>query len=193
MKIAVSIMAHPKRLKYIPYLIKKLGDVPIVIDLKNDIWDTRKRAMQICDRSANYVLVIQDDAIIGKDFYKNVEKEIREHPGNAYSFYFGNRKKLLEKAKKAEKQNGILMGWVSWGVAICLPMNIIDDLMQWCDKNIHLRYRKHDDTMIAKYLCAKRINTWYPIPSLVDHRTEERSLVDSQVGGGRRAYKFIGE
>jgi len=191
MKLSISVMAHPSREKFIPYLKEKLGDIPVSMDNGIGIWENCKNAWRLHDKTADYHVVIQDDAIIGKDFYNKAIKEISEHPGKAFSFYFGNRKTLEESAKRAEQNNGIEMGWISWGVAICLPIKIIPDMIQYCDK-LPLRLKKHDDTMIANFLRYKKITTWYPIPSLVDHRLE-KSLVETDKSKGRKAYKFIGE
>lgn len=191
MKISISVMAHPSREKYFNYLKEKLGDVPFSIDGGWGIWENCKRAWLMFDPNADYHLVIQDDAIIGKNFFKNIRKEIENHSDHAFSFYFGNRKRFEDIAKKAEKNGGISMGWVSWGVAICVPTNQIKKMLEYCDK-LPERYKKHDDTMIAKYLESIKMPVWYPMPSLVDHRLE-KSLVESDLNGGRKAYKFIGE
>ena len=191
MTFSTSIMMHPSRVEYKDYLLSKLGEVPIAMDRGKGLWDTARRAWLMFDPTKDFHLVIQDDAIIGKDFYERAEKEIKEHPGSAFSFYFGNRKRFIKIAEKAEQQGGISMGWISWGVAICLPTQSIIEMIDYCEK-LPASYKKHDDTMIAKYLASIKMPVWYPMPSLVDHRTGE-SLVSSELEGGRKAFKFIGE
>lgn len=185
-------MAHPKRKRHFPYLREKLGDVPFSIDGGWGIWENCKRAWALHDPSADYHLVVQDDAIICRNFFEEAEKVMLSKPGYAYSFYFGNRKRLADLSAKALKEGGCEMYWISWGVAICLPTTIIRDLPKFCDR-LPLRYRKHDDTMIAKYVNHLRIPVWYPVPSLIDHRADEKSLMSSDPGGGRKAYRFLGE
>ncbi len=187
-------MMHPSRTQHKDYLLDKLsdfGNVKISMDNGNGILDTCKRAWEMYDNQANYHLVVQDDAIIGKNFRINVLKQIDKHPDHAFSFYFGNRKRFLETAKKADINGGIEMWWISWGVAICLPTKIIPGLLNFFP-TIKGHLTKHDDTVIANYLAKIKMPVWYPMPSLVDHR-DEKSLVESDPGGGRRAYKFIGE
>ncbi|XOB41788.1 MAG: hypothetical protein ACKKMS_00090 [Candidatus Nealsonbacteria bacterium] len=190
MKLSVAIMMHLAREKYKEYLLSKLGNVPIAMDRGKGLWDTAKRAWLAHNPEEKYHIVIQDDAIIGKDFYLNIEKEINRYPNQAYSFYFGNRKGMREIAEKGEKDDGVMMRWISWGVAICLPTRIIPEMVKFCDEMKTLE--KHDDTRISHFLKKIGMKVWYPIPSLVDHRPE-KSLIQSDLGGGRKAYKFIGE
>jgi len=187
-------MMHPSRAQYRDYLLEKLadfGEVKIAMDCGKGILDTCRRAWEMYDASADYHLVIQDDAIIGKNFKENAIKEITAHPGCAFSFYFGNRKRFLKTAKKADANGGIEMHWVSWGVAICLPTRIIPGLIDFFG-TIKGRLINHDDTAIANYLQKIKMPVWYPMPALVDHR-QEKSLVESNPDGGRQAYKFLGE
>ena len=191
MKLSISIMMHPTRKKNIPYLKGKLGDIPIAMDNKNEIWDTCSRAWKLYDKNADYHCVIQDDGIIGNDFYNRAIKEIEAHPNHAFSFYYGNRKEHREVARQGITKGGVKTDWISWGVAICLPTKHIESMIDFCNK-LPDGYKKHDDTMIAKYLQSIKMPVWYPLPSLVDHRTEN-TLIDENGAVGRKAYKFIGE
>jgi len=193
MKFSVAIMMHPRREKYREYLISKLGNVQIITDRGKGIWDTARRAWLSYDKTADYHLVIQDDAIIGKNFYQNLEKEILAHPGMAYCLYYGQRKDIdILNLKKWIKAGGVEKSEVHWGVALCIPVSIIDDFIKEADKLT--RYEKHDDTKLSKYLIKKKIKVWYPIPSLVDHRWEEKSLMEINYSNKKRkAVLFIGE
>src|SRR5690606_1475387 len=89
-KLSVSVMAHPKRAQYFDYLKQKLGDVPFLIDHNSEgIWFNAKRAWLAFDPEAEYHAVIQDDMIIGKNFYENAEKYLTEDC--VYNFYMGKR------------------------------------------------------------------------------------------------------
>ena len=192
MKLSISIMMHPSRLKYKDYLLSKLGDVPVILDRGLGIWDTSKRSWLSFDKTADYHCVIQDDAIIGKDFYKNVEKEILAHPNKAFSFYLGNREAFRKDSDKWIADGGVERDIVNWGVAVCLPTAIIEDCMKYGDRLTE--YDKHDDTKISKYLQKIRMKVWHPMPSLVDHRWDERSLMERTLANKmRKALYFIGE
>jgi hypothetical protein len=156
------------------------------------IWENRKRAMLMFDPKASHHLVVQDDAIICKDFIWMAEREIEFYPDHAISFYFGNRKNMQEEGRRGEADGGVKLDWLSWGVAICLPTKIIPDLVKfWEGKDAYLR---HDDTRIARYLRHIGMPVWYPIPSLIDHRADEKSLMDNSEGVKKRqAFSFMGE
>lgn len=193
-KVSASIMMHPSRTQYRDYLLDKLvdfGKVKISMDRGLGILDTSRRAWEMFDKDSDYHLVIQDDAVIGKNFKENVLKQIEKKPTHAFSFYFGNRKRFYRTARLAAAQGGVEMNWLSWGVAICLPTMIIPEMLEFLGE-ITGKLENHDDTAIAHYLKKIELPVWYPMPSLVDHRNE-KSLVESDPGGGRRAYKFIGE
>jgi hypothetical protein len=132
--------------------------------------------------------VLQDDAIPCTDFYKEVEKIVTDKD-KAYCLYFGNRRNMQELAQFAEKKGFIETDWISWGVCIILPTHIIPSLIKyWEDRPDYLR---HDDTRISQYLRRIGIKTYYPMPSLVDHRHEVKSLMENSEGVKmRKAYKF---
>lgn len=192
MKISYAVMMHPTREKYKDYLLSKLGDIPIIMDRGKGVWDTARRAWLSYDKNADYHLVVQDDAIVGKDFKERLEKEIRRHPNCAINLYFGNRKRLYKIAEKELKNGGVRMDWLSWAVAVCLPRKIIEGMVGYCDNMKILE--NHDDTRISHYLLKIGMGVWYPLPSLVDHRWQEPSLIESNEGVRKRhAIYFIGE
>ncbi|MFA5391718.1 MAG: hypothetical protein WC331_09890, partial [Candidatus Omnitrophota bacterium] len=46
-KLSVSIMAHPSREDFFPYLRERLGDVPMAIDRGVGIWENCKNAWRL--------------------------------------------------------------------------------------------------------------------------------------------------
>ncbi len=183
---SLSIMAHPSREKYFRYLKDKLGNVPFSIDTGFGIWENRKRATLMYDKNAKFHIVLQDDAIIGKNFIKNAENILKDSD-MAYSFYFGNRKSFKKIGENGLADGKIVSEWLNWGLAICVPTKIIPEMIDYCDK----MKIKNDDTRIAKFLRKKLIKICYPIPSLIEHRQDEESLVGDV--RGRKAMYFIGE
>ncbi|MDD5068067.1 MAG: hypothetical protein PHN89_00500 [Candidatus Pacebacteria bacterium] len=185
-KLSISIMAHPSREKYFGYLKEKLGDVPFSIDGSGSIWNNRKRAMMMYDENAQFHLVLQDDAIIGNDFIRRAE-QILNDDNIVYSFYFGNRRNMKKIADKGMANGFVISDWLTWGLAICIPTKIIEDVIENCDR-MHI---KNDDTRIARYLRKRGIRIYYTMPSLIDHRADIKSLVNDSIG--RKARYFIGE
>lgn len=189
MKLSISIMAHSSRAKYFPYLNRMLGDVKFSIDKAGQeigVWNNCKRAWGMYDPTADFHVVIQDDAIICENFKEIAERTIGHGDEYAYNFYFGNRQKYKGIATAGMEKGFIISNWTSWGVAICLPTKLIPEMIAYCDKMKTL----HDDTRIARFLKHKKIKIFFPMPSLVDHRTDEQSLVGDP-SRGRKAWYFI--
>ena len=149
------------------------------------LWANRERAEMMFDPQAQFHLVLQDDAILCDNFIERAEALLKE-PDAVYSFYLGARK--AHKFPKVESE--IKTNWLSWGVAVCIPTKIIPHMMGWCSVQPS---DVPDDTRIARYCKAKGISVIYPLPSIVNHRHDEQSLVGNANSGGRKAYWFIGE
>jgi len=191
--MSVSIMAHPSRKEWVSYLHEKLGDVPVSWDEGDGIWENRKRATMMFDPNASHHLVVQDDALICKDFYERAQAEIEKRPDWAFSFYLGNRKQrpsIAAQAMRSLPQGGVEMPRITtWGLAIVLPTKIIGPGMWRYCENLKTD-SKHDDTRVAKWVKHKRVRLWYPLPCLVEHREGESLVGNSH---GRSAVAFVGE
>lgn len=182
-------MATKQRQDLAEKLSLSLGNIPISYDNGSGIWWNRVNAMKLCGEDCDFVCVLQDDAIPCKDFFKEVENLVKEE--KAYSLYFGNRRNMQELGKSGEIAGYVQTDWLSWGVGIILPTKIIKDLIAYWEKRTD--YLRNDDTRISKYLRTIKMPVYYPIPSLVDHRHEVKSLMDNSEGVKmRKAYKFKG-
>lgn len=196
MRLSVKIMAHKKRAQFIPHLIEQLGltEDDVIWDTKQDRWDTGRRAWEAVDQTADWGAVIQDDAVVCKDFIPGMEKALSYLKRDVVvSPYVGTRRPLAHRVEAAvraaerEKAAWIRMPSLNWGVAIVLPTHIINGMLPWCDRQNYPNY----DRRVGRYcIDVERMSTICTWPSLVDHR-EVPSLVGH--GGGRFAHKFLGE
>lgn len=194
--LSVKIMAHPKRAEYIPDLVQRLGleSSDVVWDRKNVRWDTGRRAWQAVDQSADWGMVVQDDALVCRDLIAGLELALDQLPEvGVVSPYIGTRRPAANQVEQAVKEataadvSWVKMPSLNWGVAIILPTRIINGLIRWCDQQKYPQY----DRRIGRYaIDVERLNTWCPWPSLVDHR-DEASLVGH--GQGRKAHRFLGQ
>jgi len=192
MNLSISVMAHPSREKFFDYLKERLGDIPFSIDTSGiGVWENCKRAWMMADRSADYHVVIQDDAIVCENFKERAIEEIIKSGGDkALSFYFGRRGNMIEMSQEGLKNGHIILPGVRWGLAICMRTELIEDMIKFAER---LNTPK-DDARISRFLTNRGIKTYYPIPSLIDHRPhEEAESLVGDVGKGRVAYKFIDE
>lgn len=188
--LSISIMAHPSRKRYFPYLFKKLGNSPISIDGGWGIWENAKKAWKLFDPKANYHTVIQDDALICNNFCKKAEKVIKnselvfKNRPHLINFYY-DRMLTPSNSEFIEHQGFIVRSRVHWAVAICLPVNLISEMIGFCDKlDIPT-----DDERITLYIKSKGLKVYFPIPSLVDHRIDTESLIGNS--NDRKAWRFI--
>ncbi len=188
-KLSIVIMAHPTRAKFIPYLKEKLGDVPVVYDEKNNIWDTCRRAWLAHDLSAEYALVIQDDAIICDNFIEQAETALKED--HIYSFFAG--KLLASRIRYAmkNKQNVVFAGMIFNEIALCMLSSRVKDMVHFCDDR-----QARTDQEIARWARLRKLQVCYPIPSLVDHR-DGKSIYTKNYNRPkpirpRKAYFYIG-
>jgi hypothetical protein len=183
-------MAHPARHDWIPPLLEALGDnTPVSFDDGGGIWENCKAAWRLHDPKATHHVVIQDDAIVCRDFGVRALTHIRRAEqlhARSLQFYFGNRSGLYKIATKALEKGYVVRSQCNWGVAICLPIELIEPMIAFGDRfDI-----PQDDTRIKSFLRSRRIRTYYPVPSLVDHRIGDTSLVGDKAKG-RCAWYFI--
>jgi hypothetical protein len=190
LKLSISIMAHPKRKDFIPYLQEKLGKCPVSFDEGFGLWENAKHAWKMYDPKADYHLVIQDDAIICDNFMERASETIRQSEA-----LFKNRPHLINfyydalltpsNAKEIIKQKYIIRSKICWAVAICVPTSLINEMIAFCDSlNI-----PQDDEKITAFMRSKKLKCYFPIPSLIDHRTEENSLIGNI--GQRKAWRYV--
>lgn len=195
--LSISVMAHPSRERFFPYLKERLGDVPFSIDHDSEgVWPNARRAWSMFDPEAQFHVVIQDDAIVCDNFLERAEEAIYDgfrkgihaasDAGFAVSFYFGNRSGLHGQAKEGMERGYTTMRRTPWAVAICLPTNLIPEMLEFCEGLA----MPQDDARIGTFIKSKEMKVYFPLPSLISHRTGEESLVGDP-GKGRQAAFFI--
>lgn len=171
-------MAHPKRKKYVEYLLSILGDVPVIWENGGGIWDTRKRCLEDhIAAGAEWSLTLQDDCLLTDNFVEKALAFIAKHdkPGRrVYSFNFYFWSQSFGLASSARRVGFYRSAGMKSGLAICLKTVMITPLLHyWRGKNEMLR---HDDSRVGRFLLHRALRTIYPCPSLVQHR-DDRSLV----------------
>lgn len=193
-EISVSIMAHPLRRDYVQDIKNRIGlNCPVVMDNGEGIIKNCYNAWLQYDPSADYHIVLQDDAIPCEDFIAHVQAFLgREHefpkPGRAYIYnlYFGNKQNHRRIAVQGLKLGYAIKEVCTWGVAICIPTYLIPEMLTYYKK---LHGITQDDVRIAKWAKHAKIKTIYPLPSLVNHRIGPSLVGDP--GSNRQAAYFI--
>ena len=186
-QISVAIMAHPKRREWAEALAAETGG-QIAWDTNDDEWTTGAAAWRLRDPSADWHLVVQDDAVLAQNAVERMAAELstRDHRGPV-SLYVGTSRPRAEKVRRyVDKATGwFTMPWLNWGVAVALPADHIDSMLSEVDGQ-----RWAYDVRISKWYESRGIPTLYSWPCLADHR-DRGSLLGHDVGGHpRRARSF---
>lgn len=182
MKISIAIMAHPSRKNAATALSLELGQYPfaapqIIWDEVNEEWHTGKRALQYGIGKADWHVVIQDDAILTPDFYRNLERAIFAlRQQTLISLYTGTARpipgRVAGAVRKSPDGSFLRFPQLMWGVGIVLPSSHIAPLLEFVE-DIELQY----DNKIGEFYCRQGLPVYYTVPSLVDHDDDTDSLL----------------
>lgn len=173
MKLSISVMGHPKRSEFFPYLKDRLGDVPFSIDEgKGLIWNCQN-AWSMYDPLADYHVVIQDDAIVCDNFRERAVEVLKKANGLPVSFFHVSPLSYRKYKQQREETGGIIQPGLSGGVALCLPVKLIPEML------VHYNADTvpHDDHRVGRFLLSKNIPFYFPFPSLIDHRVGNMSIM----------------
>lgn len=167
----------PSRKEYLPYLEKKLGKVPVAMDEGVGLIANCKNAWLLHDSTADYHVVIQDDCVVCDDFYNRAIVYCEKANGLPMSFFY-SQSKFFNKFKKERIETGaIIKKAIYGGLAICLPVKLIPEMLEFYDK----QKIPFDDHRIGLFCMSKKLNIYNPFPSLVDHRQGHMSAFTGMV------------
>ena len=159
MKLSVTIMAHPRRREMVTELLKQLPDTPVFWDTDNNLWHTCKGAWLMHDPTADYHVVLQDDALLCDDFMQRATETLEQlERESAVCFFVGDKAKPYGGRPFYNRK-------IFNEVAICLPTHDIVPMVNFCDS-----MKATTDRDIERYCKRRRLPVYYPQPSLVDHR-----------------------
>ncbi len=194
-KLSISVMAHPSRAQFFPYLQEKLGLSlsQFSIDQKNNLIENCKASWLLHDSTADFHCVVQDDAVICDHFREKATAFIAEQekrraaegkPAQGYNFFLKqDRRKTPLWVKDGVYTDNVTRG----GVAICLPVSHIKPMLIEFDR----QRSRHDDDRISEYIKRRRMKILFPVPSFIGHRGD----IDSVAGNprGLDVWKFDGQ
>lgn len=197
MTIAGVVMAHPKRKVWAEGLSESLG-IPIVWDRVQDRHETGLRCLEAgLNSDATHHVVIQDDAIACKDLLAGLERAVEVSQDRMVGLYVGNltphavRADHAVRTAQAAGRAWLAMPGPYWGVGIVVPTVHLESLVASYRKSQEKNY----DRRIERWATRAKIECWYTMPSLVEHRSgpENPSLVPKRTSQTRTARWFIGE
>lgn len=171
MTMQIVIMAHPRRRAWALDLAEKL-DAQVVFDRKNNVWDTCRRSWLAEARQNpaedDYVLVLQDDAIVADNFRARAEAFISKHEADGdfiFSFYAGSQLGNRIEAARRSGRDYVQAGFIFNEIALCMKNKHILSMVHYCDER-----DAQNDQQITRWAAAKHLKVRYSIPSIVNHR-----------------------
>jgi len=172
--LSVAIMAHPSRAKFVDALLPQLPGAVVVWDEKQDRWDTGRRSMLAFDLTADWHLVVQDDAILCRDFLAQVRRALAELATGPVSFYCGTTAKFghLRSGEALRQAHRSGQHWLRapgpyWGPAVAVRVADIPAMIEWCDLRPDV---PNYDRRMSRYFLSIDRPCWYSVPCLVNHR-----------------------
>lgn len=192
MTASIAIMAHPSRAAYVDELRATLGDVPVAWhegpdatrEDRSPIWRTRRAAL-LLHGDDPFHCVIQDDAILGQDFRARLDALCTGD--YLYGLFYRRSPRWAEVHKiamRSVRRGGFTAPGFVRGVGLALPTVRIPDLVTFGDA---VGDRRGDDYRIKHWAIARGLETYLPLPSMVDHRLGP-SL--ARHNGDRQAWRF---
>lgn len=184
-------MAVPER--NIDTLLSDLGNYPVRVSLdrgKRDPWFNWQRASRMVAPGATHHLILQDDAILSKNFIPAVQQVIAARPNAPISF-FSMRKEIADAVRKGKRW--VTMSFPLGAVAQVFPVALLPKIRAY-GRAAYPPHMRHSDTVIASYLENAGIRLWHTAPSLVDHGLGKSAAGHPSLmfGRERRASAFIG-
>lgn len=197
MKCVPVIMAMKERSAYVDDIVERLDAPPIVVwDEKRDRYDTGRRALLAgtAVEGASHVCVLQDDALPCRDLIASVEQAVEVIGNNPISLYYGHGTNGAHQRTNAMARSATVPGLLRfegpwWGVAVVFPTKLIGRILASSDRP---QSTPAYDKRLSRALQRMRVDTYYILPSLVDHRLDGPSMIEGREQADRHAHHFIG-
>lgn len=191
--ISVALQTHPLRAALAAQLAEAIGgDVELAVDPDPDgrpsPWRAYRNALELTPAGATHRLVIQDDAIVCRDFRETVTRAVAARPDRLITLFVGglpreHRNRVLTACSRdepwAELDN---LRWCP-AIALVWPVAMIGPLLDFYDKLPSARWTA-DDEIIGRYCKTTLRLPLATVPSLVEHPDDVPSLVGRRNAAG---------
>lgn len=177
MNIACYVMHHPSRPRPTSLLEALAPLAPqLMVDeeSRGPWWNARRCWLAgMGDATATHALVVHDDAVAAPGAAESLVAAVAVRPEEIISFH-STRPEILGAA--TQKRRWLTYDVFCWGLALCMPLGVASDLVQWCDDHIVPDWRA-DDTRVLLYAQAHARSIWCTVPSLFQHPADGHGVL----------------
>lgn len=195
-------MAHPQRSEWVDEVVSQTG-YPIAWAVGPPTPDPEKRwavgraAWELAaQQGKDWSVVVQDDAVLCDNFLVLIDSLTAAVGDRGLVCAYTGVPKIkngvvqqssLQMIQKATHRFNVTpMRSLNWGVVLAMPTHLVADMLVWCDEREGDPYDYRIGCYVRDVLGKQ---TWYPHPSLVNHRGAE-SLIGRVDDRERVAYRF---
>ena len=174
--IAYQVMAHPSRMEMVGPLAKSLK-AGITWDEKSSRWDTGKRAWEaLADSEAEYGCVIQDDAVLCREFTRILPKALEYVPERSPVVLYAGTS-IRSQVRHVKDASWLVLQQIIWGPGIVMPTGLIRKVLAVGE---HYRIDNYD-LRLSKWFERSGVPVYYTWPSLVE--PPQRAFPGSRTDG----------
>jgi len=193
--LSVGIVSVPKRYNYAKKLKASLefeGFSPVVaMDIEyRGSWVGHKKAMQTITPEATHHLVLEEDAVICKNFKERVYSVIQARPQHIISLFASREQKNKFEWCRRNGVHWFVNAYGAPGVAVIFPRDLLQDHLSWeiiCPQDM-----PYEDSRLWGWMEARNLLTWNPVPNLIEHGAPMSSSFGFN-NKGKVSYDFIGD
>lgn len=211
-KIVARIQAHPSRADLWPSLIESLAPLPVEVSEHSsdppNPWAGYQRALRSgLETTATHVLVIQEDAIVSRNFSRALLLIANAKPDHPVSLFLSwlppaVAKDAREAMIRRERYLRHRPAKFCSVVAVLWPVDAARRFLEWTSSGVKLPGHpgnvRSDDACLGDWIRRQQETVWVTLPSLVEHPDMVASVKGRQNAlwgkdRGRCALNFIGD
>lgn len=199
--VSFAVQAHPARAVLAETLAGEIG-AEVVYDPEPDAylkspWRSFQHLLATTPDWATHRVQVQDDAIVCPGFADAVTRALPARPDRLLILYVGrNAHSHAQRVMAAcdRDETWAELDTASWcpTVATVWPRRLIDELFAYVEENPPPARVTADDAIVGKFLQATGERPLACVPSLVEHRDDEPSLMN-RMRRGRVAACYVGD
>jgi hypothetical protein len=153
--------------------------VDISIDRSGNTWQGQKNALKVgLLKGSDHILIMQDDILPCADFLLAVNKIVQLFPDSPITYF--SPREVVSKSLKLKKTFCQIKHF-QYAQAYTMPRWMVLDYLKFQERHVRPDLMA-DDTRMAIYFFAKKINIIATAPSLVQHLCWDSSTTTKEKG-----------